>query len=103
MQNVPSIPPPTYTGLGGREVKGLTDAHAVKPVQERGQPSPDKQHEHRHEAEHHEHPEVQQEDRRKYCRRVSHQPVLVELRSGIERRRHNLFVGGIVEHIDEEA
>ena len=40
-------------------------------------------------------------DRRKFCRRVKHQAVLVELRSGIDRRRHNLRDGDVVEHIDE--
>jgi hypothetical protein len=29
--------------------------------------------------------------------------VLEELRSGVERRRHNLREGDLVEHIDEEA
>jgi hypothetical protein len=41
------------------------------------------------------------EDRRKLCRRVGHQSVLIELRSGIDRRRHNLREGAVVEHIDE--
>jgi hypothetical protein len=40
------------------------------------------------------------EDRRKTCRRVQHLPVLVELRSGVERRRHNLFEGVADEHVD---
>jgi hypothetical protein len=41
------------------------------------------------------------EDRRKLCRRVTHQTVLIELRSGIDRRRHNLREGATVDHIDE--
>jgi hypothetical protein len=40
------------------------------------------------------------EDRRTYCRRVSHLPVLEELRSGIDRRHHNIIAGDVVEHID---
>jgi hypothetical protein len=47
--------------------------------------------------------DVPAEDRRKLCRRVSHQAVLIELRSGIDRRRHNLREGVIAEHIDETA
>jgi hypothetical protein len=43
------------------------------------------------------------EDRRKACRRLSQQPVLVELRSGVERRRHNLRADDLVDHIDETA
>jgi len=43
------------------------------------------------------------EERRKACRRVSHQPALIDLRSGADRRHHNLREGDVVEHIDEEA
>jgi hypothetical protein len=32
---------------------------------------------------------------------VSHQPVLVDLRSGPDRRRHNLRADDLVDHIDE--
>lgn len=38
-------------------------------------------------------------DRRKVCQRFIRQPVLVELRSGINRRRRNSREGDIVEHI----
>lgn len=41
------------------------------------------------------------EDRRTYCRRIYHWPVLVELRSLIDRRRHD--PGGETGHVDEEA
>jgi len=43
------------------------------------------------------------EDRRKVCRRVKHQAVIIELRSGIDRRRHNLRGSDQHDHIDEEA
>jgi hypothetical protein len=43
------------------------------------------------------------EERRKACRRIHHQKVLIELRSGLDRRRHNLLAGGVVDHIDEEV
>jgi hypothetical protein len=48
------------------------------------------------------HRELPAEDRRKTCRRTQHLPVLVEPRSGVERRRHNLFEGAD-EHVDIEA
>jgi hypothetical protein len=92
-----------YTGFGGREVKGLIDARAVR--QHAREPNVEaatqqKQHGYSQETEQR---EAQQEERRKVSRRVSRQSVLVELRSGIDRRRHNLREGDIVEHIDEEA
>jgi hypothetical protein len=43
------------------------------------------------------------EERRKLCRRISHQAVLVELRSGIDRRHQNLRDSGTSGHIDEIA
>jgi hypothetical protein len=43
------------------------------------------------------------EERRKLCRRVTHQAVLIELRSGIDRRRHDLREGAVADHIDETA
>lgn len=107
MRYVPSLPPVT-TSPNTRQVKGLSAAQAVKPVYPREQPESytapqavqqaaagvQQQPSHRMQP---------FEDRRKACRRVSHQPVLVELRSGIDRRRHNLRKGDVVEHIDEQA
>ena len=42
-------------------------------------------------------------ERRIYCRRIEHLPILIELRSGIERRRHNQREGDVTEHIDVEV
>lgn len=42
-------------------------------------------------------------DRRKFSQRFLHQPVLVELRSGINRRCRNLREGDIVEHISVDV
>ena len=42
-------------------------------------------------------------DRRKVCQRFLHLPVLVELRSGVNRRCRNLREGDIVEHVSVEA
>jgi hypothetical protein len=39
-------------------------------------------------------------ERRIYCRRTEHLPILVELRSGMERRRHNQRSDDITEHVD---
>jgi hypothetical protein len=41
------------------------------------------------------------EERRTYCRRIYHWPVLEELRSLIDRRRHD--PGGETGHVDEEV
>lgn len=106
MRYVSSIPPATVD-VGGREVKKLAGARAVKPVQPHASDvrvvMQHKQHEPPRKVEQHEWHEVRQEERRHVCRRVSHQPVLLELRSGVERRRHNLREGDIVEHIDEKV
>lgn len=46
---------------------------------------------------------TQAEERRKYCRRILHLPVLEELRSGLDRRHHHIRVSDFAEHIDEEV
>jgi hypothetical protein len=108
MRYVPSVSSTTASPTT-RQVKGLSPAQAVKPVFPREQP--DLPHVEPHAA-HQEpvrpvaqqqHRTVAFEDRRKACRRVSHLPVLIELRSGIDRRRHNLREGDTTEHIDETA
>jgi hypothetical protein len=106
MQYVPSITS-VKAGPVERQVTGLTRINAVKPIREgepavqnvenkvsRQEPLPVGAQYQRAEP---------FEDRRKVCRRVNHQTVLVELRSGIDRRRHNLRGSDIVEHIDETA
>jgi len=40
-------------------------------------------------------------ERRTYCRRFEHLPVLEELRSGIDRRQHRQREGDAAEHVDE--
>ena len=88
-----------YTGFGRREAKGLIDARAVRPVHGNKQivaaAVQYKLHELRH--------TMQPSERRKVCRRIDHRSVLIELRSGIDRRHHNLRDGDVVEHIDEEV
>jgi hypothetical protein len=96
---------------------GLTAALAVKPVYPGEHPVASVEHlKARPDNEHQEitHPVEPQEsnvpvefvpaeDRRKACRRLAHQHVLIELRSGIDRRHHTLLVGDVAEHIDIEA
>jgi hypothetical protein len=107
MRFVSSLPPVT-TSPDTRQVGGLTAIHSVKAVQLQEQSVPKVEHQTTQEeaarlAELQRHREAPFVDRRKFCRRVKHQPVLEELRSGVERRRHNLREGDLVEHIDEEA
>jgi len=103
MRYVSNIPP-AVTGTKTGLVKGLSAVYAVKPIQAREQVAPVS-----------EQPEVatllvtkEQRDvpiveRRKICRRTHQQKVLVELRSGVDRRKHDLYGSGPAEHIDEKA
>jgi len=87
-----------------RQVKGLSAAHSLTPVHPHTKPPAyEDHHENEHQVGSQAPPNVPVEDRRKACRRVSHQPVLIELRSGVDRRHHNLREGDVAEHIDIEA
>jgi len=99
MRFTPTILPATATPTT-RAVKGLTDIHAVKSVHAR---DPESQSVEPHPEVQGEHPNIPLVDRRKACRRIHNQKVLIELRSGLDRRRHNLMEGGTADHIDEEA
>jgi hypothetical protein len=93
------------------EVKRLAAVRAARPVQQRTLPpllvlpraaqqqenleQESQQQERRH--------AVVREERRKYCRRVQHLPVLVELRSAIDRRKNAQRKTDWAEHIDVEA
>lgn len=100
MQFVPSIPPAT-TSPATRPVKELTGVEVVKPVHPREPESARL----KHEVESAPYPQkgLPDEERRKACRRIHNQKVLIELRSGLDRRRHNLLAGGIADHIDEKV
>ena len=109
MRYVSSVPPVT-TSPNTRQVNALSAVHAVNAVHApervvpyvelhtayQGSDALVVERQQQYQA-------VPVEDRRKYCRRVSHLPVLEELRSGIDRRHRNLLNGGVVEHIDEVA
>jgi hypothetical protein len=104
MRFVPSVTTVSKS-TNPREVKGLSATYAVKPVHPREPVAPTVtlHHEAAPQIEQQHHREAPLEDRRKACRRVSHLPVLVELRSGVERRHHNLRGDDLVDHIDETA
>ena len=105
MRFVSSLPPVT-TGPNTRQVGGLKRINAVKPIQTDEKAVPTVENKTARQE-----PEtlVGQlyqraepfQDRRKACRRVTRQAVLVELRSGMDRRRRNLRESDLVDHIDE--
>ncbi len=107
MRYVSSIPPPVKSP-NTRQVGGLTAIRSVKAVQLQEQTvSGVNQQTVQQEAARLEELQRRSEgqfvDRRKICRRVTQQPVLVELRSGVERRRRSQREGDPVDHIDEIA
>lgn len=101
MQLIPAIQSPAATPAT-REVKALSGVHAVKPVQVEDAaptavaPGLHAQYQGKQSG-------LPAEDRRKTCRRSGNQKVLLELRSGLDRRQHDLLAGGAAEHIDEQA
>ncbi|MEQ1532672.1 MAG: hypothetical protein ABL906_03795 [Sideroxydans sp.] len=100
---------PVVTGANSSLVPSLSSVHAVKPIHSREQAV------FLVTAQHHNHPKesvetdkqpvtrLPVEDRRKACRRIHNQKVLIELRSGVDRRHHDLLGGHAVEHVDEKA
>jgi len=107
MRYVSSIPPPAKSP-NTTQVGGLTAIRSVKAVQLLEQAVPGViqqtvQQEAARLEELQRRSEGQFVDRRKVCRRVTQLPVLVELRSGVERRRRSQREGDPVDHIDEIA
>jgi len=110
MQYVSSIHPPATAPETGLDVDATSGAKRVKPVQALTLPPLVVQSHARHEAlpeaaenEEKGHDPHVHGERRTYCRRTEHLPILIELRSGIDRRRNNQRVGDIAEHIDVKA
>jgi len=109
MKIVPSLAPTIAVTKDDSEVEALTAVKAVKPVQPRTLPplvvqprarpkaSPDITEQQDRRLDVHVHRE-----RRIYCRRIEHLPVLVEMRSGFDRRRHNQRGDDMTEHVDEK-
>jgi hypothetical protein len=109
MRYVSSIPP-AATSPNTRQVTGLAASQAVSPVHAHVlPPTYVEQHSVKVNPDPVPHTFVPKqeivptEERRKACRRLLHQAVLIELRSGIDRRHHNLREGDVAEHIDIEA
>ena len=110
MKYVPSLPPSATVPETGPEVTALAGIKRVKPVQARTLPPLVVQPHTRYEAppgiagqEEKRHDPHVHGERRTYCRRIEHLPVLVEFRSGGERRRHNQRADDTTEHVDIEA
>lgn len=111
MRYVPSLPPPTLTGIGTREVRGVMRSRPIRPVRILSHPEAGVDigapHEPRPEAPAPvpavEHRTVHPEERRVACRRVGHRPALLDLRSGLDRRHRKLRASDPTEHIDEEV
>lgn len=110
MKYVSSLPPPVTVPEAGLEVNALAGVQRAKPVQARTLPPLVVQPHARHEAppevagkEEKRHDPHVHGERRLYCRRLEHLPMLVELRSEIDRRRRNQRASDIAEHIDVEV
>lgn len=108
MKIAPDLPVPVAMVKDTPEVKALTGIKPARPVKARTRPPPTVQPHARHEydaaaEEERRHDPHVDGERRTYCRRTEHLPVLLELRSGVERRRHNQRAGDIAEHIDVKA
>ncbi len=109
MQLVPIISQPK-TGVKEKlEVAGIAAVKASKPVEARTLPSlvsytherPEQKYLEKNQ--HKEQLMIRQEDRRSYCRRLQHQTIMEELRSSIDRRRHQQRKTDVRLHIDEEV
>lgn len=97
---------PVVTGANSSLVPGLSSVHAVKPIHTREQTVfqvTALHSKHKEETEQVRATQLPLEDRRKACRRIHSQKVLIELRSGVDRRHHDLLGNHAAEHIDEKA
>jgi len=99
---------PVTTGTKTSLVPGLSPIHAVKHIHSREQTvfevtALQGRHKETVEANQERATRLPLEDRRKACRRIHIQKVLIELRSGIDRRHHDLLGNHASEHIDEKA
>lgn len=112
MRYVYNLPPPVIN-VGGNEVKGVAGIRPVRPELVRSLPLVEIERGKRNEPSQQPLPVSAQdeqgrrtiypEERRKVSLRIRRQPVLVDFRSGIDRRRRNLRESDIVEHIDEKV
>lgn len=109
MQIVPIIPQQKFSVEESLEIAGIAAVKPAKPVEERTLPPLVS---HGHEQALYTSSEISpqekrqfivEEERRLVCRRIQHLPVLEELRSSVDRRRHSLGSAEFQLHIDEEA
>jgi len=107
MKYVSDFPPPVSGVDVGLDVNALAGVRRVKPVEALTLPTLLTQPHTTHEVpldvamdEEKRHDPHVHGERRTYCRRIEHLPILVELRSGIVRRRHNQRASDLMEHID---
>jgi hypothetical protein len=115
MQFVPSLPPPIspVSPEEVEEVNKLSEAKKVKNVLEQPTSPPTTRLHARHEppanpgnppeTAEKRHAENDLAERRLFCRRIRHLPILDELRSEIDRRQRKQREGDAPEHIDEKA
>jgi hypothetical protein len=111
MRYVPSLPPPLAAPEETGELQAVGAVNPAKPVRQRTLVPMVKQHFAERE------PgeggqiaptgsEIERRagaDRRVYCRRIQQQPVLADLRPGVDRRRRSQRKTDIATSIDEEA
>jgi hypothetical protein len=109
MKFVPNLPPVTAATKDELEVDALAAVKPAKPVQPRTLPPLIVQPRTRHQAlpditgQQNPHDVRVHGERRIYCRRIEHLPVMADLRSGSDRRRHNQRGDDMTEHVDEEV
>jgi hypothetical protein len=106
MQFVPIIPRAGKLLENWLEVKRLAAVRPARPVEPRTLPpllTPARAGEHLKREDGEERREAQQIERRRYCRRIQHLPILEELRSAVDRRKHSQRGSDQTGHIDEEA
>ncbi len=99
---------PVTTRKDRLAIKGVAASEAIKPLAINAYEVHDVVLHRDHQPPDNENPQPSEqraegEDRRKICRRVRQQAVLIEFRSAINRRRQNLRGTDAREHIDEEA
>lgn len=107
MQFIPIIPRSGKLLEDWLEVKRLAAVRASRPAEPRSLPPLVHQPSHPQlrqlDAVHEERRTPDQPERRKYCRRIQKLPVLEELRSSVERRKHDQRGSDPASHIDEEV
>lgn len=102
---IDSRPPPIIQSPERGEVKALTAVYEVKPVAEedRARQETPLHHQDEHLAPRQHQQRRFTQDRRIMCRRVLKQAVLIELRSGVDRRKAEQRDGEVRFHIDERV